>query len=127
MEVSGQDILSKDKVPLRLNLTAGFRIQDPLRAKNGLSDISGFLYKELQFALRGAVGERNLDGLIEVGRSSQATLLGREEITVESLYLSPSLLRDRNLDLESYIIKAHKQITLLKRHGQFSTAASFTR
>jgi uncharacterized membrane protein YqiK len=36
-----------------------------LRAKNGLSDISGFLYKELQFALRGAVGERNLDGLLE--------------------------------------------------------------
>jgi len=62
MEISGQEILSKDKVPLRLNLTAGFRIQDILKAKNGLADISGFLYKELQFALRGAVGERTLDG-----------------------------------------------------------------
>ena len=30
MEVSGQDILTKDKVPLRLNLTAGYRISDPL-------------------------------------------------------------------------------------------------
>ncbi len=29
LEVSGQDILSKDKVPLRLNLTAGYRIVDP--------------------------------------------------------------------------------------------------
>ena len=65
MEISGQEILSKDKVPLRLNLTAGFRIQDILKAKNGLSDISGFLYKELQFALRGAVGERTLDALLE--------------------------------------------------------------
>ena len=65
MEVSGQDILSKDKVPLRLNLTAGFRIVDPLKAKNSLSDVAGFLYKELQFALRGAVGERTLDGLLE--------------------------------------------------------------
>ncbi|BAY07894.1 SPFH domain, Band 7 family protein [Calothrix sp. NIES-2098] len=65
MEVSGQDILSKDKVPLRLNLTAGFRILDPVRAKNGLSDIAGYLYKELQFALRGAVGERTLDALLE--------------------------------------------------------------
>lgn len=65
MEISGQEILSKDKVPLRLNLTAGFRIQDPLRAKNALSDINGFLYKELQFALRGAVGERTLDALLE--------------------------------------------------------------
>jgi regulator of protease activity HflC (stomatin/prohibitin superfamily) len=65
IEVSGQDILSKDKVPLRLNLTAGFRIQDALKAKNGLSDITGFLYKELQFALRAAVGEQTLDGLLE--------------------------------------------------------------
>lgn len=65
IEVSGQDILSKDKVPLRLNLTAGYRIRDPLMAKNGLSDITGFLYKELQFALRGAVGEQTLDGLLD--------------------------------------------------------------
>ncbi|BAY36858.1 hypothetical protein NIES2111_11910 [Nostoc sp. NIES-2111] len=65
LEVAGQDILSKDKVPLRLNLTAGYRILDPLRAKNGLSDIPNYLYKELQFALRGAVGERTLDALLE--------------------------------------------------------------
>ena len=65
MEVSGQDILTKDKVPLRLNLTAGYRISDPLQATNSLADITGFLYKELQFALRGAVGERTLDGLLE--------------------------------------------------------------
>jgi len=65
IEVSEPEILSKDKVPLRLNLTAGFRIQDVLKAKNGLADISGFLYKELQFALRAAVGERTLDSLLE--------------------------------------------------------------
>ncbi|MEH1889434.1 MAG: DNA adenine methylase [Nostoc sp.] len=64
---------------------------------------------------------------IEVGRSSQATLLGRQEITVESLYFSSNFSCDRNLDLESYISKAHKQITLPERHGQFSTAPSLTR
>ncbi|MBW4612806.1 MAG: slipin family protein [Desmonostoc vinosum HA7617-LM4] len=65
VEVSGQDMLSKDKVPLRLNLTTSFRIIDPLRAKNGLSNITSYLYKEAQFALRGAVGERTLDALLE--------------------------------------------------------------
>ena len=38
---------------------------------------------------------------IEVGRSSQSTLLGREETTIESLYLSPSLsssLADNQLE-----------------------------
>ena len=61
---------------------------------------------------------------LEVGRSSQATLLGREEITIESLYLSPNLLQGQVLELESYISKAPRQlITLSETHGQFSTVA----
>lgn len=58
---------------------------------------------------------------IEVGRSSQATLLGRNEVTIESLYLSPSLVSDRISGIESYISRMHKQLTLLE-HGQFSAA-----
>jgi hypothetical protein len=65
LEVSGQEILSRDKVPLRLNLTTGFRVTDPVKAKTGLADIEGFLYRELQFALRAAVGTRTLDALLE--------------------------------------------------------------
>jgi regulator of protease activity HflC (stomatin/prohibitin superfamily) len=65
LEVSGQEILSKDKVPLRLNLTAAYRVVDPVRAKTALTDVSGFLYKELQFGLRSAVGTKSLDALLE--------------------------------------------------------------
>jgi DNA adenine methylase len=54
---------------------------------------------------------------IEVGRSSQATLLGREEITVESLYLSSNLPNSFASNLESYISKTNKQLTLLEHHG----------
>lgn len=50
---------------------------------------------------------------IEVGRSSQATLLGKQEITVESLYLSPTLLRDCSPEIENYILGFPKQLTLL--------------
>jgi DNA adenine methylase len=59
---------------------------------------------------------------IEVGRSSQSTLLGREETTVESLYLSPDLISRQFVDLTSYISKAPKQLTLLEKHGYVSTA-----
>ncbi|MEQ9553804.1 MAG: DNA adenine methylase [Coleofasciculus sp. G3-WIS-01] len=50
---------------------------------------------------------------IEVGRSSQATLLGKQEITVESLYLSPTLLGDCSPEVENYILGFPKQLTLL--------------
>jgi regulator of protease activity HflC (stomatin/prohibitin superfamily) len=65
LEVSGQDILSKDKVPLRLNLMAGLRITDPLRTREACRNIQDFVYQELQFALRSAVGERTLDAILE--------------------------------------------------------------
>jgi len=62
---------------------------------------------------------------IEVGRSSQSTLLGKEETTIESLYLSPSLSRSlMNTQISdfSYIGKKPKQLTLLEKHGEFAAA-----
>ena len=64
LEVGGQEILSKDKVSLRVNLTATYRVTDPERAYTALSDFGDFLYKELQFGLREAVGTRTLDELL---------------------------------------------------------------
>ncbi|MBD2592849.1 DNA adenine methylase [Nostoc spongiaeforme FACHB-130] len=62
---------------------------------------------------------------IEVGRSSQSTLLGKKETTVESLYLSPSLSRSKmNPQIKdfSYIGKKPKQLSLLEKHGEFAAA-----
>lgn len=64
LEVSGQEILTKDKVSLRINLSAGFRIVDPVKARTELEDWSAFLYRELQFGLRQAVGTRTLEELL---------------------------------------------------------------
>lgn len=60
---------------------------------------------------------------IEVGRSSQSTLLGKEETTIESLYLSPSLSRSlttTQISDFSYIDKQPKQLTLLEKYGEFA-------
>ncbi|BAY10881.1 DNA adenine methylase [Calothrix sp. NIES-2098] len=54
---------------------------------------------------------------IEVGRSSQATLLGQEEITIEFLYLSPSLFRNQTSEIESYISRSRKQLILMEKYG----------
>jgi DNA adenine methylase len=62
---------------------------------------------------------------IEVGRSSQSTLLGKEETTIESLYLSPGLsksLMNTKIRDFSYIGKKPKQLTLLEKHGEFAAA-----
>jgi regulator of protease activity HflC (stomatin/prohibitin superfamily) len=65
LEVAGQEILTKDKVPLRVNLNAGYRVTDVLTAFGKQAKPVDYLYKELQFGLRAAVGTRTLDELLE--------------------------------------------------------------
>ncbi len=65
IEVTGQEILTRDKVALRLNLSATWRYTDVLKAFKELAKPADHLYRELQFGLRAAVGTRSLDELLE--------------------------------------------------------------
>jgi regulator of protease activity HflC (stomatin/prohibitin superfamily) len=65
LEVTGQEILTRDKVALRLNLAATWCFVDVLGAYSQLQKPLDHLYRELQFALRSAVGTRSLDELLE--------------------------------------------------------------
>lgn len=65
MEVSGQEILTRDKVNLRINLIANWRYSDILQAYGTLAKPDEHVYRELQFGLREAVGTRTLDELLE--------------------------------------------------------------
>ena len=64
MDVIGQEILTKDKVSLRLNLVANYSIADPVKARAEIGNFKDYLYRELQFGLRQAVGTRSLDELL---------------------------------------------------------------
>lgn len=65
LEVQGQEILTRDKVALRINLSATYQYKDAALAIRKLKDPMDHLYKEIQFGLRAAVGTRTLDALLE--------------------------------------------------------------
>ncbi len=64
VDVSGQEMLTKDRVSLRVNLTCWFVITDPVKAKTRVSNYADHLYKEVQFGIREAVSVRSLDELL---------------------------------------------------------------
>ena len=64
VEVPGQDILTADKVTLRLTALVVYRVTDPLRSVTQTDDAKQALYREAQLALRAAVGVRELDVLL---------------------------------------------------------------
>lgn len=64
MEINGQDILTKDRVSLRVNLSAMWQIVDAEQVRSQLADVKDYLYRELQLALRTVVSTQTLDELL---------------------------------------------------------------
>jgi regulator of protease activity HflC (stomatin/prohibitin superfamily) len=64
LEVTAQEILTKDRVGIRVTLTAFTRVVDPEKAALGAGDVSGTVYRLVQFAIREAVATRTLDEIL---------------------------------------------------------------
>lgn len=64
LEVTAQEILTKDRVGIRVTLTAFYKVIDALKATTGSADLSNTLYRLVQFAIREAVATRTLDEIL---------------------------------------------------------------
>ncbi|MEM6690348.1 MAG: slipin family protein [Planctomycetota bacterium] len=73
VDVSGQEIMTADKVTLRLNAIITYQIKDARRAVSVSTDVRQSLYRETQLALRSVIGSRDLD----------AFLAGKDELVTE--------------------------------------------
>jgi regulator of protease activity HflC (stomatin/prohibitin superfamily) len=64
LEVTAQEILTKDRVGIRVTLTAFYKVTDPVLAANGTADLASTIYRLVQFAIREAVATRTLDEIL---------------------------------------------------------------
>lgn len=64
LEVQGQELMTQDKVSLRVNMTVRFQVADPVIALSGQSNWRDAFYRDLQLALRDEIGARTLDDLL---------------------------------------------------------------
>jgi len=92
IDVGGQDIMTADKVTLRLNAVVAYRIVDAVKVVTKADDPRQALYRETQLALRASVGARDLDTLlgdkdglaseVEEQVRERASTLGLDVVTV---------------------------------------------
>ena len=64
LEVTAQEILTKDRIGIRVTLTAFTRVVDPEKAALASGDVSNTVYRLVQFAIREAVATRTLDEIL---------------------------------------------------------------
>jgi regulator of protease activity HflC (stomatin/prohibitin superfamily) len=68
-DISGQEIMTADKVTLRVNASVTYRIVDARKAVSQADDVRQALYRETQLALRAVIGARELDAFL-VGKDT---------------------------------------------------------
>ena len=64
LDVVGQEIMTADKVTLRLNAVVTYRVADARVSVEKTDDVKQALYREAQLALRAVIGTRELDSLL---------------------------------------------------------------
>jgi regulator of protease activity HflC (stomatin/prohibitin superfamily) len=63
--VEGQEILTSDKIGVRVTLIAQFKVTDPVIARHAVGDYNSQLYQDLQLTLREAITGRTLEELLK--------------------------------------------------------------
>jgi regulator of protease activity HflC (stomatin/prohibitin superfamily) len=133
MEVAGQEILTRDKVSLRVNLTALWQVLDAVKARSVLSSFVEFLYKELQFALRESVGARTLDELLgdkgsldrEIGQAVRAKV-EEHGLALRSVGVKDVILPGEMKTILNQVVEAEKvaQANLIRRREETAATRS---
>jgi regulator of protease activity HflC (stomatin/prohibitin superfamily) len=96
VEIAGQEIMTADKVTLRLNALVTYRIVDAVQAAVEVEDVAQVLYRQAQLALREVVGTRELDSLLSDREGVAAQLLGilRERVAARGVRVDGLGIRD---------------------------------
>jgi regulator of protease activity HflC (stomatin/prohibitin superfamily) len=115
-DVAGQEIITADKVSLRVNLVVTWMIADPVLATRTSVSPEQALYREAQLALRAAVGTKGLDALLAdkeaVGGEVRASLAARAAqlgLSVRSVGLRDIVLPGEMKTLLNQVIAATKE------------------
>ncbi|MBG6202349.1 regulator of protease activity HflC (stomatin/prohibitin superfamily) [Labrenzia sp. EL_13] len=65
LDVTGQEVLTLDRVTIRINLSAEFRVVDPVKAVQEVKDFTDTLHRALQMVFRKQLGALKLDQILE--------------------------------------------------------------
>jgi regulator of protease activity HflC (stomatin/prohibitin superfamily) len=133
LEVSGQELLTRDKVSLRVNLAASLRVTDPVAARTKVAKYGDYLYRELQYGLRKAVSGKTLDELLGDKASLDADIFayvrGRVvELGIEVLGVGVKdvILPGEMKDILNSVVQAEKaaQANVIRRREEANATRS---
>ncbi|MBR0715183.1 slipin family protein [Bradyrhizobium liaoningense] len=131
VEITAQEMLTKDRIALRVTLTAFRRVVDPERTVATVPDVDAWLYRLVQFAIREAVAGRTLDEVLSAKAALDAELrdyvrarVAESGVEVTELGVKDVILPGEIRELVNKVVEAERvaKANLIRR--QEETAAT---
>lgn len=133
LDVTGQEMLTRDKVTIRVNLVCHYRIRDCERILLDVDNYEEQLHLAAQMALRGYVGRYGLDEILEnkdkMGEYLQEALRKKEEtlyLTVTDAGVKDIILPGEIREIMNTVLVAEKraQANVITRREEVASTRS---
>ncbi len=133
IEVAGQEILTSDKVTVRVNISAVYEIVNVTSARAGVKDVSEHLYRALQIAVRQSLGKRTLEQVLaektDIDEAVSAEVRRDMEaygVRVTVIALKDVILPGDIRDILNQVVAAEKQAqaNLIRRREETAATRS---
>lgn len=133
IDVNGQDLMTADKVTLRLNAVVTYRVNDARLAVSSSDNVHQALYRATQLALRAIVGQHELDEFLDdkqqVAKSALVQLNERAKelgLAVVGVGVRDVILPGEMKDLMNKVIEARKaaEANLISRREETAAMRS---
>jgi regulator of protease activity HflC (stomatin/prohibitin superfamily) len=133
LEVPGQEILSRDKVSLRVNIVAEYQVVDAAKARQTITNFEAYFYRLLQLTVRQALGKKTLEEILaektEVDASTASVVRSEMEalgVQVGAIALKDIILPGDMREIMNQVVSAEKQAqaNLIRRREETAATRS---
>jgi len=131
LEVTGQELLTHDKVTLRCNATLHYQIVDGLKYLTEIEYAPEYLYKQLQFAIREHIGRLEVDSVITQQHTLSEdivqklmTLFEVIGVKITSIHIKDIILPGDMREIFNQVITAAKRAEATNIQRREETAAT---
>jgi regulator of protease activity HflC (stomatin/prohibitin superfamily) len=133
VEAAGQEILTRDKVSVRVNISAVYEIVNVTTARSAVRDVDQHLYRTLQIAVREALGKRTLEEVLaeKTGIDESVSAEVRREMELYGVRVVAIAIKDIILpgdirEILNQVVTAEKQAqaNLIRRREETAATRS---
>ena len=133
LAIAGQEILTKDKIGIRINVVCSYRITDAVKAVSERNNLGDSIYSFIQMTVRELVGNYRLDEIlekkVEIGDELKKIAKKNEDdfyVTFASFGIKDIILPGEIRDIMNTVLVAEKkaQANVIERREEVASTRS---